>query len=53
MFKKLILVSICLILLASCGRKNDLFETSLNNKFLSFTYQNNIFEIPRKNEIYQ
>ncbi len=46
MFKKIIIVFICLTLLTSCGRKNDLFEASLNN-------YSKIIAIPKKNEIHQ
>ena len=53
MIKKITLITICLILLTSCGRKNEpKYEASLNNvmKFKNF---NNVFKMPRKDEIYQ
>ena len=53
MIKKVILIAICLILLNSCGRKNDLFETKLDSNFMTFYKQNHIFKISEKDEIYQ
>ena len=54
MIKKITLITMCLIfLLTSCGRKNEpKYEASLNNvmKFNSF---NNVFKMPKKDEIYQ
>ena len=48
MIKKIILIAICLILLTSCGRKNDpKYEALLNNNV------NDIFKMPKKDEIYQ
>ena len=53
MTKKIILIFICLILLISCGRKNEpKYEASLNNN-ISISSTKNIFIIPKKNEIYQ
>ena len=54
MIKKVILITICLILLTSCGRKNDpKYEASLNNNVLKSNNINNVFNEPKKNEIYQ
>ena len=54
MIKKVTLLAMCLILLTSCGRKNDPeYEESLNNNFLKFNNINNVFKMPKKNEIYQ
>ena len=54
MIKKVTLITICLILLTSCGRKNDpKYEASLNNNVLKFKNINNIFKMPKKDEIYQ
>ena len=54
MIKKIILIAMCLILLTSCGRKNDpKYEASLNNNVLKLSDINNIFKMPEKNEIYQ
>ena len=54
MFKKVILISMCLILLVSCGRKNEpKYEASLNKNIVIFKDQNNIFEMPKRNEIYK
>ena len=53
MIKKITLITVCLILLTSCGRKNEpKYEASLNNvmKFINF---NNVFKMPIKDEIYQ
>ena len=53
MIKKITLITICLILLTSCGRKNEpKYEVSLNN-VMKFNNFNNIFKMPRKDEIYQ
>ena len=47
MIKKVILISICLILLTSCGRKNELEnEVSLNNNVIAFNIKNNILNEP-------
>ncbi len=52
MFKKLILICICLILLVSCGRKNDpQYEKSSNGKVMIFKNSINILDIPKKDEI--
>ena len=54
MIKKVILISMCLILLTSCGRKNEpKYEASVNNDVIKLNNINNIFKIPKKNEIYQ
>ena len=54
MIKKVTLITICLILLTSCGRKNDpKYEASINNNVLKFNNINNVFKAPKKNEIYQ
>ena len=54
MIKKITLITICLILLTSCGRKNEpKYEASLNNNVMKFKDFNNVFKIPKKNEIYQ
>ena len=53
MIKKITLITICLILLTSCGRKNEPeYEASLNN-VMKFNNFNNVFKMPRKDEIYQ
>ena len=44
MYKKVILISMCLILLVSCGRKNEpKFEATLDNNDLIFKDLNKIF----------
>ena len=54
MIKKVILITICLILLTSCGRKNDpKYEASFNNNILKFNNIKNVFKVPKKDEIYQ
>ena len=54
MIKKITLIIICLILLASCGRKNEpKYEASLNNSVMKYNDFNNIFEMPKKDEIYK
>jgi len=54
MIKKITLITMCLILLTSCGRKNEpKYEASLNNNVMKFNNLNNIFKMPKKNEIYQ
>ena len=54
MIKKLTLITICLILLTSCGRKNEpKYEASLNNSVMKFNNFNNVFKTPKKDEIYQ
>ena len=51
MIKKITLITICLILLTSCGRKNEpKYEATLNNNVMNF---NNVFKMPKKDEIYQ
>ena len=53
MIKKITLITVCLILLTSCGRKNEpKYEASLNN-VMKFNKFNNVFKMPRKDEIYQ
>ena len=54
MIKKITLITICLILLTSCGRKNEpKYEASLNNNVMKLNNFDNIFKMPKKNEIYQ
>ena len=54
MFKKIILICICLIVLVSCGRKNEpKYEASLNDKAMVLKNPDNIFKMPKKDEIYQ
>ena len=54
MIKKLTLITICLILVTSCGRKNEpKYEASLNNNVMKLNNFNNVFKMPKKNEIYQ
>ena len=54
MIKNVILISMCLILLISCGRKNDpKYEASLNYSVMNFYNYNNLFKIPKEDEIYQ
>ncbi len=54
MIKKVILITMCLILLTSCGRKNDpKYEASLNNNVLKSNNIKNIFKMPKKDEIHQ
>ena len=54
MIKKVTLITMCLILITSCGRKNDpKYEASLNNNVLKSNNINNIFKMPKKDEIYQ
>ena len=49
MFKKVTLITICLILLTSCGRKNDpKYEASLNNNFMKFNNINNVFNAKKR-----
>ena len=54
MIKKITLITICLILLTSCGRKNEpKYEASLNNNVMKLNNFNNLFKMPKKDEIYQ
>ena len=54
MIKKIALITMCLILLTSCGRKNEpKYEASLNNNVMKLNNFNNVFKMPKKNEIYQ
>ena len=54
MIKKVTLIAICLILLTSCGRKNDpKYEASLDNNVLKFHNINNVFKMPITDEVYQ
>ena len=54
MIKKITLITMCLILLTSCGRKNEpKYEASLNNNVMKLNNFNNLFKMPKKNEIYQ
>ena len=44
----------CLILLTSCGRKNEpKYEASLNNNVMKLNNFDKVFKMPKKNEIYQ
>ena len=53
MIKKITLITMCLILLTSCGRKNEpKYEASLNN-VMKLNNFNNVFKMPKKDEIYQ
>ncbi len=53
-FNKFIIILMCLVLLISCGRKNDpKYEASLNNSLKPLQIENNIFKMPKKNEVYQ
>ena len=53
MIKKITLITICLILLTSCGRKNEpKYEASLNNNVMKFNNFNNVFKMLKKDEIY-
>ena len=52
MFKKIILVCMCLIIVVSCGRKNDpKYETSSNGEAMNLKISINILDIPKKDEI--
>ncbi len=54
MIKKVTLIAICIILLSSCGRKNEpKYEASLNNNVMKLNNINNLFKMPKKDEIYQ
>ena len=54
MIKKIALITMCLILLTSCGRKNEpKYEASLNNSVMKLNNSNNLFKMPKKNEIYK
>ncbi len=54
MFKNIILISMFLLLLISCGRKNDpKYEASLNNSIIIFNDFDKVFKMPKENEIYQ
>ena len=54
MIKKITLITMCLILLISCGRKNDpKYEASLNINILKFNNFYNVFKMSKKDEIYQ
>ena len=54
MIKKITLITMCLILLTSCGRKNEpKYEASLNNNVFKFNNINYVFKLPKKDEIYQ
>ena len=44
----------CIILLTSCGSKNETkYEASLNNNVMKFNNFNKVFKMPKKDEIYQ
>ena len=52
MIKKVILITMCIILLTSCGRKNDpKYETSSNGEAMNLKISINILDIPKKDEI--
>ena len=52
MFKKIILVYMCLIILVSCGRKNDpKYELSSNEKVMNLEVSINVLDILEKDEI--
>ena len=54
MFKNIILISMFLLLLISCGRKNDpKYEASLSNGVIIFNDFDKVFKMPKENEIYQ
>ena len=54
MIKRITLITMCLILLTSCGRKNEpKYEASLNNNVMKLNNFDNVFKMPKKNEIYQ
>ena len=54
MIKKITLITMCLILLISCGRKNEpKYEASLNNNVMKLNNFNNVFKMSKKDEIYQ
>ena len=54
MIKKITLIIMCIILLTSCGRKNEpKYEASLNNNVMKFNNFNNVLKMPKKNEIYK
>ena len=54
MIKKITLITMCLILLTSSGRKKEpKFEASLNNNVMKFNNFSNVFKMPKKDEIYQ
>ncbi len=54
MIKKITLITMCLILLTSCGRKNEpKYEASLNNNVMKLNNFDKVFKMPKKNEIYQ
>ena len=54
MIKKITLITVCLVLLTSCGRKNEpKYEASLNNNVMKLNNLNNLFKMPKKDEIYQ
>ena len=52
MTKKTILIFMCLILLSSCGRKNEVFEAYIENNNLDIKNIYNNFSSSKKNEIY-
>ena len=52
MIKKITLITMCLILLTSCGRKNDpKYEISSNGEVMSFNDSINVLDSPKKDEI--
>jgi hypothetical protein len=54
MLKNLLLITMCLVFLISCGRKNDpKFEAFLNDSTMFLKDTNKVFKMLKKNEIYQ
>ena len=54
MFKNIILISMFLLLLISCGRKNHpKYEASFNDSVIIFNNSDKVFKMPKENEIYQ
>ena len=54
MIKKITLITMCIILLTSCGRKNEpKYEASLNNNVMKLNNFDNLFKMPKKDEIYK
>ena len=54
MFKKIMLICLCVIIMVSCGRKNELkHEAFLNVNTMIFKDLNNITKLPNKDEVFQ
>ena len=52
MLKNLLIITMCLVFLISCGRKNDpKFEAFLNDNEMFIRDTNKNFEMPKNNEI--